>query len=237
MKVAICIDYDNLIEIQKTSGILSTVTRVLQKISLNSQESKGVCHIRLYGGWFEGSTMSQLSQKISVKLNEEFPSQIRINLADGRSCVLNASAELAVALLEEPGHHLFDTYRRKGKPRNIRVETQSSVGCINHSCPLPMASKLLKSGSCPVGNCAVSDSPLVYRHEQKIVDTMLTCDLIYLSQQGYDALLLISEDDDFLPPIRTIVLRGSKIIRIHPKFSIHRSPIKIAGETLIEMEI
>ena len=237
MKIAICIDYDNLHPMQKITGILSIVTSVLQKMQFSSLPKQGVCHIRLYGGWFEGQEMSQLSQQISIKMQEEFPALIRVTDASGKYCSINTTVELAVSLLEEPNYHLFNTYRKKSKAQNIRVESQERVGCSSSSCPIPVARKMLKTGKCSIGNCTAGDQILIYRHEQKIVDTMLTCDLIYLSQQDYDELLIISEDDDFLPPIRTIALRGSKIIRVHPKFSSHRVIIDIAGQPLSELEI
>lgn len=237
MKIAICIDYDNLEETQKHSGILSVVTSVLQKMHFDSLPSNSICHIRLYGGWFEGSSMSQLSQAVSVKIQQEFPGIIRLIDTKGRTSAIQASAELAMSLLEEPGFHLFDTYRRKAHPRNIRIETQANIGCSTQGCPIPIVQKLLRTGTCPTNGCTTGNKKLLYRNEQKIVDTMLTCDLLYLSQQQYNEILLISQDDDFLPPIRSIILRGSKIIRVHPKFSAHRTPINIAGTILPELEV
>lgn len=237
MKVAIYIDYDNLHDSHKTAGILDIVTRVLMKLPVPPHESRGICEVRLYGGWYEGEEMSQLSQKLSVKVQNDFPKLIRIPSSSGQPCIINTTVELALALLEEPAHHLFNTYRKKGKPRNVRVETPENIGCKNIGCALPAARKLLKTGNCPIDNCSTIRTPLVYRHEQKIVDTMLTCDLIYIAQKQYDYLLLISEDDDFLPPIRTILLRGLKVIRVHPRLNPLRTSVSVAGIQLVEMEI
>lgn len=236
MKIMVCVDYDNLSRIQKAAGMFKTINGALLKLPTQHITGDGECEVRLYGGWFEEENMSQLSQDITVQLQNEFPSIIRIPTQNAIHKIVT-KAVLALSLLEEPNHHLFYTYRRKGKPNNIRVETPLSVGCSSTLCPLPMAKKLLQKGSCPTIGCVTEATSLVYRHEQKLVDTMLTCDLLYLSVQPYDLLVLISADDDFLPPIRTLVLKGAKIVRIHPQASTNRKPVNIAGRTLLEVEL
>jgi hypothetical protein len=197
MKIAICIDYDNLLTTQKSSGILDVVTKVLMKFPQLPKPSptlRGVCDVRLYGGWYEKDTMSQLAQKISVKIQDEFPRFIRIPSMSEKSYLITTTAELAVSLLEEPSHHLFNTFRKKGLPQNVRVEDPKNIGCTNTICPLIAVKKLLKKGKCPSNECAknagMDEDPLIYRTEQKLVDTMLTCDLIYLAHQEYDYIFL-----------------------------------------------
>ncbi len=63
---------------------------------------------------------------------------------------------------------------------------------LRQRAPLPSAKMLLKTGTCPVSTCTVAAVDLVYRHEQKIVDTMLTCDLIYSTHLSYDCVILVS---------------------------------------------
>lgn len=234
MRIAICIDFDNLLDIHKQQGILDVVTNSLMKLPLAAVGERGVCDIRLYGGWYEGNVMTSLSQRISASIQNEFPAVIRIPSLAGNPSVLTATAELAMSLLEEPAHHLFNTYRKKGKPSNVRVSKPENVGCCEADCPLLLARKLLATGNCPNANCSITGD-LVYRHEQKIVDTMLTCDFIHLAQQPYDYLLVISNDDDFLPPIRTALLRGKRVVRVHPRMSAHLPPINVAGSGLIEV--
>ena len=237
MKITVCIDYDNLSPLHKTAGIFDVVQKIFLQASELFTQNTGVCEIRLYGGWYEGASLSMLSQQVSVRVQSEFPAVIRVLRDSGQVVVIRATAELAVSLLEEPGHQLFNTYRRKGRPNNIRVETPTSIGCASTTCPLPLLKKILQKGRCPTSGCVSGGSSLVYRHEQKLVDTMLTCDLIYLAGQESDFLFIVSADDDFLPPIRTLMLRGVKIIRVHPQMSNSLAPIKIGSETLIELGI
>lgn len=237
MKITVCIDYDNLNPRQKAAGILDVVQRIFSQASGLFSKNLGVCEIRLYGGWYEGDNLSMLSQQLSVQIQSDFPAIIRVFRESGQVAVVRTTAELAVSLLEDPSHQLLNTFRRRGRPSNVRVETPSSIGCSSTTCPLPLLKKLLAKGRCPTHGCISGGNSLVYRHEQKLVDTMLTCDLIYLASQECDFLFIVSADDDFLPPIRTLMLRGAKIIRVHPQMSNALVPITIGSETLIELGI
>jgi uncharacterized LabA/DUF88 family protein len=237
VKLAIFIDYDNLLETQKLGGILDVATKVLLQIASPANAATGTCDVRVYGGWYEGNTMTPLAQRVSASVQNDFPAIIRVPQSTGSTTAFTASAALAMALLEEPGHHLFGTYRRKGTPTNIRVESAASVGCTDNNCILSSARKLLKTGNCPVSSCVITSRDLVYRHEQKIVDTMLTCDLIHAVALGYDRCVLVSGDDDFLPPLRTALLRGIDAVRFHPKPNCKRAVFPAVGKQLVEIDL
>lgn len=237
MKLVIFIDYDNLQAKHKTSGILDVITKALLQTPILSTKSRGTCDVRIYGGWYEGPTMTKLAQDLSVAIQREFPAIVRLPSAGSGMIVLTATAELAVAMMEEPGHHLFDTYRKKGKLANLRVQKPEDVGCTDTSCLLPLAKKLLKTGTCPIHTCSIATDDLVYRHEQKIVDSMLTCDMIFAPSQAYEHLILVSGDDDFLPPLRTVLLRGTPVARFHPSPNRIRKPIPSFGKQLTDIDL
>lgn len=237
MKLALFIDYDNLLDGQKSSGILDVATKALMQTPLSSSIARGSCDIRIYGGWYEGLAMTQRAQALAVAIGNEFPAIIRVPRKGEGVVALAANAELAVAMMEEPSHHLFGTYRKKGKPGNLRVQRPAEVGCTDTTCPLPLAKKLLKSGKCPISSCSVVADDLVYRHEQKVVDTMLACDMVYAPTQDYQHIILISGDDDFLPPLRTVLLRGTPVARFHPKPNSLRTALTIRGAQLTDIDL
>ena len=237
MKLVIFIDYDNLLANHKSSGILDVATKALFQTPLSSQSVRGTCDIRIYGGWYEEQTMTMRAQDLTVEIDNEFPTIIRVPRQSGEVVLLQVTAELAVAMMEEPKYHLFDTYRKKGIPKNIRVQHPAAVGCTDPACPLPVAKKLLKTGSCSISTCSVTADDLVYRQEQKIVDTMLTCDMVYAPTQDYQHLILISGDDDFLPPLRTVLLRGTQVARFHPQPNSSRTPLANLGTQLTDMDL
>jgi len=234
---AIFIDYDNLEHHQKTNGILAVVTKALIQVPLGSITTRAKCEVRVYGGWYEGTQITRLAQNVTVEIQRDFPKVVRLPVAGREHVLVSTNAELAVALLQEPGYHLFNTYRRKRKPSNVRVLRPDQVGCADPDCVLPLLKKLLKSGTCPKNGCGVEGENLVYRNEQKIVDTMLCCDLIHAARGDADRLILVSGDDDFLPPLRTILLGGSEAIRFHPKPNRQRASFPRGGSLLLEMDL
>ena len=233
----IFIDYDNLLPSQKTAGILDVVTKTLIQMPFGVAATRVKCEVRVYGGWYEGATMTRLAQDVTVEIQRDFPKITRLPIGGGGHRVVSVNAELAVALIEEPGHHLFNTYRRKGKPANVRVEEPTVVGCTDPDCVLPLMEKLLRTGNCPKPGCGVAVGDLVYRDEQKIVDTMLSCDMIYAADNGANHIVLVSGDDDFLPPLRTVLLRGTAAVRFHPKPNFQRASFPQGGAALLERDL
>lgn len=234
---AIFIDYDNLEQAQKLSGVLTVVTNTLLRIPLSSVTKKAECEVRVYGGWYEGSAITRRGQDLVVELQKDFPKTLRLPLGHNIQSIVSIRAELAVSLLIEPNHHLFNTYRRKGRPANIGVESPASIGCSDPKCLLPQVKSFLKSGACPHVGCSNSSSNLIYRHEQKIVDTMLSCDLLQAGRRSETWVILVSGDDDFLPPLRTIGLQGTQAVRVHPKTGHNRSSFPLTGTALVELDL
>lgn len=234
---AVFIDYDNLLESQRVGGILDVVTKALIQVPLDTGTNRAKCDVRIYGGWYEGTQLTRRGQDVVVEIQRDFPKVIRLPTATGEHVLVPTTAELAVALLQEPGHHLFNTFRKKGIPANVRVEAPSNVGCIDPSCVLPLMKKLLKSGNCPKAGCGIATGNLIYRNEQKIVDTMLSCDLIHAADGVAVQVILVSGDDDFLPPLRTVLLRGVKAVRFHPKPNFQRASFPQGGTQLLELDL
>ncbi|MBL4759570.1 MAG: hypothetical protein JKY80_01785 [Mariprofundaceae bacterium] len=235
--ISIFIDYDNLTPIQKESGILDVVNKILLRAPIELNKSRITCDVRVYGGWYEDNEMTQKAQDVAVKIQDEFPEILKLSAGGEKFVQVRINAELALSMLEEPSHHLFDTFRRKGKPSNIRFKNCSELDCSDQICLIPQVKKLLKTGRCPKVGCINSTESIVYRVEQKLVDTMLTCDLIYAPAMGYKNIIIVSGDDDFLPPLRTLLLRGTSAIRFLPKYSAQRSGSPNVDAKLIEMEL
>ncbi|MBF0348513.1 MAG: NYN domain-containing protein [Magnetococcales bacterium] len=234
MPFVVFIDYDNLLPLQKTRGLLDVVTRALFQMPFFEERIHAKCEVRVYGGWYEGESFTRLAQDVTVQIQNDFPTIIRLPIHGGATVSVNA--ELAVALLQDPGYPMFNTYRRKGKPANVRVENPEKIGCNDEECILPLMKKMLKTGRCPKPGCEVGQVNLSYRHEQKIVDTMLTCDIIYAANK-MGSIVLVSSDDDFLPPLRTVTLQGTKVVRFHTQPNSQRASGSVRGTTLLEMDL
>lgn len=234
---AVFVDYDNLLPHQKSRGIRDVVMQVLVQLPWTRPVSRGKCEVRIYGGWYEGTQITRLAEDLTVQIQRDFPAIIRVPIENGAPIALSTNASLAVSLLQEPRHHLFNTYRRKGKPRNVRVEKPCDVGCLDVECALPQMKALLKTGRCPKSGCIIANDDLVYRHEQKLVDTMLACDLIYAVDLVSGPIILVSGDDDFLPPLRTALLCGANAVRCYPSPAPQRPQILLDGPHFHEVTL
>jgi len=232
----ILVDYANLLQPQRDAGVLDLVTKVLSGIPWEPETTRGRCEVRIYGGWYEEDQITRQAQDLTVELQENFPSVVRVPAAAG-IVTFSVVADLAVSLLQDPATHLFRTYRRKEKATNVRVETPITVGCADSSCILPMMKHMLKRGSCPKDGCSVQRTDLLYRHEQKVVDTMLACDMIHATDRDFTKLILVSDDDDFIPPLRTILLKGKAAVRCNPKPNRQRGLLSVGSAHVVEITV
>lgn len=220
MKTRIFIDYDNLSPSQKNLGVKGIVQRVLYLDKFDEVKVRGECVIRLYGGWYEDKNLTGAAEKLIAEIGATFPT---ILFARGESAIqLNSKAELAYSMSEAPKEHLFGTYRKKQFPHNIRCTSPADLGCADPACPLEMLKKFLHTRKCPRDKCDCDVSTFLYRNEQKLVDTMLTCDILY-SQKIFpnEYVYVISSDDDILPAIKTLGIRGTRVVRVLTKTNIN----------------
>ena len=56
---------------------------------------------------------------------------------------------------------------------------------------------------------------VLQKWEQKLVDTMLVSDLIFLATRGERDLVVVSSDDDIWPGIRTALQLGARVTQVH----------------------
>lgn len=166
-----------------------------------------VVKLEFMGAGIKG-LLTPLAQRVVAEIQDNFPTVIRCPTVNNTICALSAQAELAYALSEEPTHHLLDTYRQKQLPYNLRITNPSDLGCSTTKCPLSCLPTLFDDKKCPEASCTIRLNDVLYGSEQKLVDTMLTCDMIHATGQNIDLIVVISDDDDLLPAIRTAVLRG-----------------------------
>jgi len=228
MKIAAFVDYDNLLDVQKNKGFFELLSAILLRVQLDTTKSRAECSLRVYGGWYEGSSMTPLAQRVDAELQREFPDVIQCRTKDGNPIRIKTTGEIACSLIQKPETHLIDTVRTKGAPSNLRITSAKSYPCVENPCGLNHLHKFFKKRKCPILGCGIKINDVVERREQKIVDTLLTCDIVYASHAEYDTIILISSDDDFLPSLITASFSGKQIARIHTK-PIHGRDLQTAA--------
>jgi hypothetical protein len=231
----VLVDYDNIEKPMIRLGVSHVVNSIISKIN-PTDVGTGNRHvtIRFYGGWYENNRFTNRAQALSLDIARDFPATSY--LADKTTAVI-VKCELAYSLLADPGNHLFHTFRSKGVPDGLKAEHPGLCGCTQHLCPIIETYNFVSNGRC--SKCGtVSPKDIFYRGEQKLVDTMLTSDLIFSSKVS-NRLCVVSSDDDFWPGIVTTLKSGSNIVHIHTKAG-RRTPTfysKSAGSAYTERNL
>jgi uncharacterized LabA/DUF88 family protein len=214
MTINILVDYDNLTKIDKSRGLLQLATRIIGKIGTPETAGKSRANLRLYGGWYHQGNITRRAQDLATDIQANFPMVLPVPQA-GKNLI--ASVELAFSLFISPREHLFNTFRIRGYPMDLNCDDPSIHGCIDSTCPVRHIHSFITTGRCVGQTCNVGPSDILYRGEQKLVDTMIATDLFYLSMISSDPIVIVSSDEDFWPAIRYAVALGSSIIHIHAK--------------------
>lgn len=217
MKLLVLVDYDNLTDLQKLSFDRVVETAVIANPYLKLQP-RVQCFVRIYGGWYCERNITRSGEELTSYIGENYPRVVKVPVGQDAHASVVVQMELAVSMLEDPSTFLYNTYRKKARPHNVRVLAPADAGCSEQHCLMSFVKKLLKTGRCTYNSCNRGpEHGLIYRNEQKLVDAMITCDLYYSFSSDYDHIILVSADDDFIPPLRAGLLRARSLIRCLPK--------------------
>ena len=210
------VDYENVDVVHRNRGIQHIIEYTINLLGSTAFCSADRVVVRLYGGWFLGSDLSVVAQDLVTELDACFPRPVYLQPYHERRPIL-VRAELARSLLIDPPFDLFFTYRKRGFPRGIKCYRVPFEGCTDsNACPLGIIPQFFSRASCHATDCRVAPKDVLFRAEQKLVDTMLTSDLITLAHEGATAIAVTSNDDDLWPGIRTACHLGTHIYHVHP---------------------
>jgi hypothetical protein len=207
----VLVDYDNLPHSVRARGLVYVAERIVQAALVAGPLSGSRTRFRLYGGWYEGNTLTRRAQTLATEALADFPRIITLGAA---APLVNAEVELAYSLEIDPSRHLLSTYRKQA-PAATGCRPPADAGCSRTPCPLVAMHHFLASDTCPEPHCLIEPNHLLFRPQQKLVDTMLAMDVIYLAQHDATSLCIVSSDDDLWPALRTGVLYGKRIIHAH----------------------
>ena len=217
------LDYDNLRADQARMGVRAVIELITDRICSVLPAIPEQIEFRLYHGWYEEATPTRQAQKIIPVLQAEFPTRFcpfgATPDASGRLPYVRLLADLAVALLVEPHRHLLYTVRPQQTRFSVYAPSSERFGerrCVRADCCLRGIKKLFKNTACPECDLTVGDL-FPGRRQQKLVDTMLTADLLHLSTTSEDPVALVSSDDDMMPPILQALYNGVTVVHVHTR--------------------
>lgn len=211
MAYLILIDYDNLDKSDKIKGLVYLTEKIVGGLSSQEVDNLNV-QIRLYGGWYQNQRLTRTAQHLANEISENFPITALLN--DNKTQVI-VNIELAYSLITQPHMQLFNTFRIRGIPYGLDCFHPQNKNCHDSNCQLLAVHNFIKRDVCGMCN-RVTPADLFFKNEQKLVDTMITSDLIYTANTANNV-CIVSSDDDFWPGILTAINFGVKVIQIHTK--------------------
>lgn len=212
----VLVDYDNLQQIERNRGIVHVISKILNAVEIVTALSSRV-RVRLYGGWYEGAHLSRVAQQLSADIQAAYPAPLVVLRAGAAASVI-VSVEMAYSLEIDPGRALESTYRRRSPPPTLRSHSTPYTGCVSPAtCTLNCIEPLLRTRNCLASGCTVGIDQVFYRPEQKLVDTMLTSDIIHAAMSLSDVITVVSSDDDMWPGIRSALVLGARIVHVHTR--------------------
>lgn len=210
----ILIDFDNLFKKRIHEYLPNEFERTFKNIVgeiIRKDETIEKIIIRLYGGWFTGTELNNKASEI-LRIITNISVFPYVNLSKMKR--VNGSIDLAFSLFSLPDFKWKNTRQEKKGLPNLRINSDAlTETCLNNKehCPIKIMQKFTKKKGkfCSVESCSNRNEDVFISFQQKMVDTMLACDLItFAEKENYSEIILISDDTDFLP---SLALSSTKI--------------------------
>lgn len=236
--VAVLIDFDNFYGGKLREADNAWLAYEINKMISEALKLIGEIHIiniRFYGGWLQKGVLTRLGSLLqqSIQLANPFPlSHV------GLQGILRGEISLATRLLQLPAIEWPDTYRSKAGPPKLRLANDNSMpdGCARtDSCPVILLRQFTnkKGKPCHIETCTVTNCNAFLVAEQKMVDTMLACDILAFAQDTQVAgIVVLSDDSDLLPPLAMATAMSKKPLLLANSGRHGKSPYKGTLEAL-----
>ena len=198
----------------RNRGVTFVVDRILAALGYQHLHTSSHIQFRLYDGCYDNRTPTRRAQQVSAELLANFP--LTRTVTNGSTPVtFVVNAELAYSLRIDPSTHLWHTFRQRGYPTDMVCRHPTTAGCTNSPCALASMHSFFHNQACPTSGCAVVPDLLIFRNEQKLVDTMLAADLFFLHLQKASRVAVVSSDDNMWPAIKTVLDLGMTVLHVH----------------------
>lgn len=166
---------------------------------------------RLYGGWHDGMHQTKTAQLVSAAIKDKFPSTEKSLIGLNGLVLSKVSAYMAVTMEGIPSEILHGTFREKSPDWRIKVRPSEEFNCDQSDCLLNLLRRSLRKQQCKISGCNRPIVDALYRAEQKMVDTMMCCDLMGQNTSIDDLIVVVSDDTDFFPPVRYLIESGVSV--------------------------
>lgn len=205
----ILLDYDNLLEKDRKNGLRQISQQILNQFTpLNVASSKNIC-FRLYGGWYSKGRITEIAQDLQTEIESNFPKPEVITTNGPHKVVVQF--ELAMSLLINPRKHYLYTYRKRSFPSKLKCIDPIAIGCKDDQCSMSKMFDLFNNKLCDNQECNLTLDDVLIVNEQKLVDSMIISDMLFLGKTPKSTITIVSSDDDIIPGIDSLVIMGSVV--------------------------
>ena len=156
--------------------------------------------IRLYGGWYNATTFTK-----QASLIQHILSQVNVFPKIKGKKIIRGNISLVSTLYEIPSYNSYQTYKEKeGIPR-VRInfdQIDSTCNSNREHCPKFILYKFTskKNKTCSVLECENIHKDVFKAVEQKMVDTMIACDVMSaVKDDSIKGVFVLSDDQDHFP--------------------------------------
>lgn len=200
-KGVVLVDFDNVFYgVARTAGVIQSRIDDFVVACLEATPELEHLDVRLYGGW---KTNAQYTAQASTVMGclESVNSALFPYIWQKRR--VTGNVELATSQYNL-GIEWENTMQEKGARHMLSVRPDATRHC-NHNpdeCPLHMVAKATRGQqvNCPLDPCESIDVSQLVRMEQKMVDSMMTCDILeYIHDEDCSAVEVVSDDMDLHP--------------------------------------
>ena len=207
----ILVDFDNVfygdaLSLQKVQYLLEGF--VDECLAVETEPEFEHLEVRLYGGWKSKNGFTQRADTVRGYMDRInsmlFPRIYKGRRILGKVTVVTSQYNLDVewddTMQEKHGRHL------------LKVKTSEQHPCQEDptQCPLHLIAAATRGTQvqCPISGCEYIDASQLIRMEQKMVDTMMTCDILEYAREPKCRVIEVVSDDVDLHP--AMALAGSK---------------------------
>ena len=181
--IVIIVDFDNYFPGQLQNYTIqeleSFFTKIINLIFSEHNDTHNII-IRLYGGWYQENVYTQKASLLATYLQQIdiFPIITDTGKVDGSVAIAEQQYGLDFVW--------YNTFQKKAGLQKVLIDhTKESQICSSNSeqCPVRILQKFIKNKErlCNNNGCNTKHQEILYRKEQKMVDTMMTCDVITYS--------------------------------------------------------
>lgn len=208
----VLVDYDNVVKASGSAVSFSTiVSHIIKRLDESSDffddaEMLENVIVRLYGGWFEGKTYARGAQDIRADIGRgDMPSYTL-----KKDVKVYPRVSLATSMFSCEGQFLYNTKRKRDLSEVIDF---TKTSCCEDSDPYyDFVRKAVSRKACPYCQrdwfyqAFVTDG-------QKMVDAMLFCDFLHISD-GSNRVALVSSDSDMIPVLIQVTRMGCQAYHV-----------------------